>query len=70
MGPQFSSGPWSLVGAVSSSTHRPTPDWESLNRVRDVTDGSEAYADNLEAKKNLRATVPITAVVASITLVI
>ena len=51
-GPQFSSRPRSLVGVISSCTHQPTLDWESLNRVRNVMDGSEAYVDNLEVEKN------------------
>ena len=50
----------------SSSPHWPILDWESLSRVRNVTDESEAQADNPEAE--LRATVTVTIVVASITL--
>lgn len=64
----FLSGPQYLVGAISSSTHQSIPDWESLSTMREVTAGGVAEADMLEVEKNLRSTIPIHTVIASITL--
>lgn len=56
------------MGAVSRFTPRPTPNWEPLSIMTDVTDGSVAYADISETETNLRAIVLIITVIASISL--
>ena len=56
------------MGAVSRFTPWPTPNWEPLRIMTDVTDGSVVYADISETETNLRVIVLIITVIASISL--